>query len=128
VLVGVELAAAAALVVLIGRRGRPGDPRRSLLRRHDLDDLAGRRAALRLWRLRTTAAGASPPRAATTASTSSADERGEGVPELGRVLLGQVQLVLAPIKAEGHSLGGLGPVDVVYQPLSHNPCHGPLPI
>jgi hypothetical protein len=52
VLVGVELIAAAAVVVLVGRRGRPGDPRRSLIRRHDLDDLAGRRAAIRAQRLR----------------------------------------------------------------------------
>ena len=85
--------------------------------------------SVRVWRLRATApAGASPTATAGAASTSSADEGGEGVAELAGVLLGQFDLVHAPVEAEGHRLGGLGPVEVIHQPHTHSPCHGPRPI
>lgn len=60
VLVGVELVAAAVVALLATRGGRPGDPRRALLRRGDLDDLTGRRAALRAERLRPSLTSAAP--------------------------------------------------------------------
>ena len=70
--------------------------------------------SVRVWRLRATApARASPTATAGAASTSSADEGGEGVAELAGVLLGQFDLVHAPVEAEGHRLGGLGPVEVI---------------
>ncbi len=55
VLVGIELAAAVTVTVLIGRHHQPGNPRRSLLRRRDLGDLTGAAALARARTLRPTA-------------------------------------------------------------------------
>lgn len=59
-LVGTEVAAALAMAVLATQGGRVGDPRRALLRRSELDDLAGRRAAMRAQRLRPSLAPEAP--------------------------------------------------------------------
>ncbi|MER7433672.1 type IV secretory system conjugative DNA transfer family protein [Pseudonocardia alni] len=50
--VAIEVSAATAVVVLVGRRLRPDDPHRSLLRRRDLGDLTGPTALARAHRLR----------------------------------------------------------------------------
>ena len=51
-LAGTEAALIGGVAIVATGGGRVGDPRRSLLARHDLDDLTGRRAAARAARLR----------------------------------------------------------------------------